>query len=66
VVCAYKAGPLGIFPDLKRDFIYLGFFCLFVYFETVSMCSPGCPATHSVDQAGLELRETNLPLPPEC
>jgi hypothetical protein len=25
----------------------------------VSLCSPGCPATHSVDQAGLELR--NLP-----
>jgi hypothetical protein len=25
----------------------------------VSLCSPGCPGTHSVDQAGLELR--NLP-----
>jgi hypothetical protein len=24
-----------------------------------SLCSPGCPRTHSVDQAGLELR--NLP-----
>ncbi|GAB1296923.1 Acyl-Coenzyme A-binding domain-containing 4 [Apodemus speciosus] len=22
----------------------------------VSLCSPGCPGTHSVDQAGLELR----------
>ncbi|GAB1285119.1 Protein tyrosine phosphatase receptor type N [Apodemus speciosus] len=25
-------------------------------FRRVSLCSPGCPGTHSVDQAGLELR----------
>jgi hypothetical protein len=25
-----------------------------------------CPRTHSVDQAGLELTEICLPLPPEC
>jgi hypothetical protein len=41
-------------------------FCLFVYLfiylfmlvfqDRVSLCSPGCPGTHSVDQAGLELR----------
>jgi hypothetical protein len=24
--------------------------------DRVSLCSPGCPGTHSVDQAGLELR----------
>jgi hypothetical protein len=29
----------------------------------VSPCSPGCPGTHSVDQAGLELTEILLPLP---
>jgi hypothetical protein len=30
---------------------------LFVCFrDRVSLCSPGCPGTHSVDQAGLELR----------
>jgi hypothetical protein len=34
-------------------------FCLFVFRDRVSLCSPGCPGTHSVDQAGLELR--NLP-----
>jgi hypothetical protein len=28
-------------------------------FDRVSLCSPGCPGTHFVDQAGLELR--NLP-----
>jgi hypothetical protein len=32
---------------------------LFVFRDRVSLCSPGCPGTHSVDQAGLELR--NLP-----
>jgi hypothetical protein len=30
--------------------------CLFVFQDRVSLCSPGCPGTHSVDQAGLELR----------
>jgi len=44
---------------------WFGFFvCLFVCFlvlvlvfrDKVSLCSPGCPGTHSVDQAGLELR----------
>jgi hypothetical protein len=38
-------------------------FFLFVFFfgflDRVSLYSPGCPGTHSVDQAGLELR--NLP-----
>jgi hypothetical protein len=34
-------------------------FFVFVFFKTVSLCSPGCPRTHFVDQAGLELR--NLP-----
>jgi hypothetical protein len=39
------------------------FVCLFwflVFQDRVSLCSPGCPGTHSVDQAGLELR--NLPV----
>jgi hypothetical protein len=34
-------------------------FC-FVFRDRVSLYSPGCPGTHSVDQAGLELR--NLPV----
>jgi hypothetical protein len=29
---------------------------LLVFRDRVSLCSPGCPRTHSVDQAGLELR----------
>jgi hypothetical protein len=31
----------------------------FFFWDRVSLCSSGCPRTHSVDQAGLELR--NLP-----
>jgi hypothetical protein len=27
-----------------------------VFRDRVSLCSPGCPGTHSVDQTGLELR----------
>jgi hypothetical protein len=34
-------------------------FYFFVFRDRVSLFSPGCPGTHSVDQAGLELR--NLP-----
>jgi hypothetical protein len=31
-------------------------FLFFVFWDRVSLCSPGCPGTHFVDQAGLELR----------
>ena len=34
-------------------------YILLVFQDRVSLCNPGCPETHSVDQAGLELR--NLP-----
>jgi hypothetical protein len=46
--------------------IYVLFCCFFVLFcfvvvlscfrDMVSLCSPGCPGTHFVDQAGLKLR----------
>jgi hypothetical protein len=39
-------------------FLFLLFF-FFAFQDRVSLCSPGCPGTHSVDQAALELR--NLP-----
>jgi hypothetical protein len=32
------------------------FVCLFCFRDSASLYSPGCPGTHSVDQAGLELR----------
>jgi hypothetical protein len=38
-------------------FIYLFIYLIFwVFRDRVSLYSPGCPGTHSVDQAGLELR----------
>ena len=39
-------------------------FVCFIFQDSVSLCSPGCPGT--VDQAGLELTEIDLPLLPEC
>jgi len=33
--------------------------------EKVSLCSPGWPGTHYVDQAGLKLSEMCLPLLPK-
>jgi hypothetical protein len=34
-------------------------FGLFCFWDRVSLCSPGCPGTHSIDQVSLKLR--NLP-----
>jgi hypothetical protein len=59
-----KAGGLEVQGSLAT-FLFFLYSCLnhflsfFWFFERVSLCSPGCPGTHSVDQAGLELR--NLP-----
>ena len=47
--------------------IYTDFVVVVVlFFKTRTLCSTGCPGTHYVDQAGLELTEIHLPLPPEC
>jgi hypothetical protein len=51
-----RIGRLTCDPDL---FFFLGgggVLFLFLFFETVSLCSSGCPGTHFVDQASLELR----------
>jgi hypothetical protein len=37
---------------------------ILVFRDRVSLCSPGCPGTHSADQAGLELTDIFLPFPP--
>jgi hypothetical protein len=45
--------------ELLFCFIYLFIYFLFlvlVFRDRVSLCSPYCPGTHSVDQAGLKLR----------
>jgi hypothetical protein len=56
-ICTAKASAYyGFFV------LFCFFVCLFVFWlfrDRVSLYSTGCPGTHSVDQAGLELR--NLP-----
>jgi hypothetical protein len=37
-------------------FFFFFFFLVWFFPDRVSLCSPGCPGTHLVDQAGLELR----------
>jgi hypothetical protein len=46
------------YSAFPASFIWDYFVCLFVlvFRDRVSLCSPGCPGTHSVDQAGLGLR----------
>jgi hypothetical protein len=39
-------------PEVVFLFLFFGFF----FQDRVSLCNPGCLGTHSVDQAGLELR----------
>jgi hypothetical protein len=53
--------PLHFSLEQIRMFSFYFIFCLFVLFfrDRVSLCSPGRPGTHSVDQAGFEFR--NLP-----
>jgi hypothetical protein len=48
----------GAISPAPGSSLLLFFVCLF-FRHRVSLYSPGCPGTHSVDQAGLELR--NLP-----
>jgi hypothetical protein len=52
---------VGVWVFFFFFLIVFGFcFSSFLGFQDrVSLCSPGCPGTHPVDQAGLELR--NLP-----
>ena len=51
----YRVGYLFFFVVV----VVVLFVCSCFFRDRVSLCSPGCPGTHFVDQAGLELR--NLP-----
>jgi hypothetical protein len=37
--------------------LFCSVFCFCFFRDRFSLCSPGCPGTHFVDQAGLELRK---------
>jgi hypothetical protein len=70
--CFYSESPLhwesrvfpilGLLWNLLFFLLFIYLFCLFVclfFRDRVSLYSPGCPGTHFVGQADLELR--NLP-----
>jgi hypothetical protein len=42
-------------PFLSSKWLFV-FFC-FVFQDRVSLCSPGCSGTHSVDQPGFKLKD---------
>jgi hypothetical protein len=44
-----------LIANIAFFFFFFFFFFFLVFRDKVSLCSPGCPATHFVDQAGLEL-----------
>jgi hypothetical protein len=46
-------------PSQQAKLFFFFFFGWFFFRDKVSLYSPGCPGTQSVDQAGLKLR--NLP-----
>jgi hypothetical protein len=48
-------GTPHIYTTIQVITVFFFFFCL-LFRDRVSLCSPGCPGTHFVDQAGLELR----------
>ena len=56
-----KADPENGIPGTDQGFCASGlrwgfWFCL-AFPESIFLCIPGCPGTHAVDQAGLELRD---------
>jgi hypothetical protein len=50
--CLFVVGLFFVFFVFVFGLVWFGL----VFRDRVSLCSPGCPGTHSVDQAGLELR----------
>jgi hypothetical protein len=46
----------GVFLNHPAPFFVFCFVCLFVW-DRILLCSFGCPGTHSVDYAGLKLRD---------
>jgi hypothetical protein len=51
---AVKEQPGSLVVVFFLLLLFFVFVCLFQ--DRVSLCSPGCPGTHFVDQAGLKLR----------
>jgi hypothetical protein len=48
--------PASICCHLSFWCLFVCLFCFVLFCDRVSLYSPGCPGTHSVDPSGLELR----------
>lgn len=56
-----------VFPSLPVLASEIKWECIrFVFWDRASLCSPGCPGTHCVNQAGLELPEIHCLCPPRA
>jgi hypothetical protein len=51
---------VGFLSGVSEDLSLSLFLSRFVFLDRVSLCSPGCPGTHSVVQAGFELRDLHV------
>ena len=66
----YKQGKMQQVSPTQQEGKGRANYCIFSIFfffrDRVSLNNPGCPGTHSVDQAGLKKKsEILLPLPPD-
>ena len=52
---------LRLIWHLVYFYFFFNFFFFLFFWDRVSLCSPGCPGTHFVDQAGLKLELRNPP-----
>jgi hypothetical protein len=50
--------------SMGASFIFFNNLFILVFKDRVSLCSPGYPRIHSVDQAGLELRDSPVSVCP--
>jgi hypothetical protein len=59
-ICNYHQNWISDYHGERREKMqkrsFLSFFLFLFFQDRVSLCSPGCPGTHSVDQGGFELR----------
>jgi hypothetical protein len=53
--CLYIYTYLSIYLSI---YLYMYIYIFSFFQDSVSLCSPGCPGNNSVDQAGLELRNS--------
>ena len=58
-----------LFIKYMNTFDYFFFYFDLAWFsfqDRVSLCSPGCPGPHVVDQAGLKLRDLHVSASAKC